>query len=138
MTALGIQALLTVLLGAAAFAYVASRGKNEIRPALLSVLGGLIVWMGGKLVIDLAGNDAMARSGVFISYLGACGMGPAWLLLAARFTRSPLFERRPLLLVAAWVPAALAYLALLTNDGHRMFSDIVSMEMLAKGMIVSG
>jgi PAS domain S-box-containing protein len=139
MTALSIQALVTVLLGSGAFVYVAHRGgRSQLRPSLLAVLGFLVIWMGGKLVVELAVSDAVGRAGVFISYLGVCGLGPSWLVLAARFTRSQLIEHQPMLLAAAGVPAGLAYLALLTNDGHRLFGDLLVLETARQGPLAWG
>jgi PAS domain S-box-containing protein len=139
MSAIGVQALLTVLLGSAAFFYIARRsGHTELRIPLLSVLGFLIVWMGGRLLIERAQTDGIARAGMLVSYFGACGLGPSWLFLAARFTRAPVFERHPGLLAASCVPPALAFLALLTNDGHQLFGDVVGMAGLRNGPLAWG
>ena len=139
MTAIGVQALVTVLLGGAAFIHIARRGgRSELRLPLLCVLGFLLVWMGGRLVIEQTASDAVARAGMLVSYFGACGLGPSWLFLAVRFTRAPLFERQPGLLAASCVPPAIAFLALLTNDGHRLFSEIVGVEILRQGPLAWG
>lgn len=131
MSVLGVQALLTSLLGMFAFAYVAHRGaRSDLRSPLLWVVGGVVVWMGGNVLIDVARSDELARAGMYVSYLGASVLGPAWLFLAARFTRSALFERRPGLLAAICVPPGLAYLAMLTNDGHLLFGDALTLQAL--------
>jgi PAS domain S-box-containing protein len=139
MTPIGVQALATVLLGSAAFVHIARRsGRSELRAPLLLVIAFVMVWMGGRLVIEEAGTDPFARAGMLVSYFGACGLGPAWLFLAARFTRSPVFERQPGLLAAICMPPALAFLALLTNDGHELFGDVVGVEVLRRGPLAWG
>jgi PAS domain S-box-containing protein len=139
MSAIGVQAFLTVVLGAAAFVHIARRaGNSDLRLPLLLVLGFLIVWMGGRFLIEQADGDGLARAGMLVSYFGACGLGPSWLFLSARFTRTPLFERQPGLLAASCVPPALAFLALLTNDGHQLFGEVVGVEVLRQGPLAWG
>lgn len=123
MTSVSIQALATVLLGSAAFLWVALKAPDsELRRPLLFMIAFVVLWMAGQVVMETATTDSAVWNGLCLSFAGACGMGPAWLLLAARYTRSTIFERRPALLVGAGVPPALAYLALLTNDGHHLYA----------------
>jgi PAS domain S-box-containing protein len=131
MTGIRGQALLTVLLGCVAFVWVAKRAnRNELRGPLLAVLGFLIAWMSGRGLMETPDADGLARVGLMVSYFGACGLGPAWLVLCARFTRSQLFERQPGLFAVAGVPPAIAYLAMLTNEGHRLWADSLDPQLM--------
>jgi len=111
------------LLGAAAFLYVAQRRPaTDIHASVLSLLAFMVVSAGGRLAMGMSSTDLGARIGLYAAYLGSCGMTPCALWFAARFTRSRLVERGPQLVLAASIPCALAFLALVTNDGHRLFS----------------
>lgn len=123
MSGTGVQALLTVLIGSGALLWVARRARRaELRPPLFALLGFLVLWQGGHALAEASRAEAVDIFALHVSYLGACGLGPSWLFLAARFTRSRFFERQPGLLLAAYVPPAIAYLAFLTNGGHRLWA----------------
>jgi PAS domain S-box-containing protein len=124
MTATSVQSLITALLASAAIAYVATRRRQRtsVHWLLMLVLGLVAIWTGGMVFMYGSSSDAIVRFGLTISFLGAAGLGPAWLLLALSFARRHILERSPGFVVAVSVPSALFFLALVTNDGHRMFA----------------
>lgn len=139
MDAADLQDFLIALLGAAAFLYVAQRRPHtDIHASVLALLGTMVVFAGGHLGMGLATTEIGARVGLYVAYLGSCAMTPCGLWFAARFTRSPLVQHGPQLVLATSVPCALAFLALVTNDGHRLFSLALDPLVLREGALAWG
>lgn len=129
-----LQNLLIALLGTAAFVHVAwLRPRTDIHSSVLSLLGAMVLLAIGQLALSGASSEGVARAGLYVAYLGTCALSPSWLWFAARFTRSEFAERRPGLALAAAVPTTLALLALLTNDGHRLFAHSLDRAALQQG-----
>ena len=137
MSAAILQNLLVALSGAAAFLHVFRlRPRTDIHAAVLCLLGSLTLVFGSHAGIAAAENDLQARASLYVGYVGVCLMTPSWLWFSARFTRSEFAERRPGLALAAAIPITLALLALLTNDGHRLFATSLDQVALQQGPLV--
>jgi PAS domain S-box-containing protein len=134
MSAATFQNLVLSLLGIAAFLHLMRlRPRTDIHAAVLCLLGSLTLIFASHAAIDAARSDWLARTALYVGYVGVCVMTPSWLWFAARFTRSEFAERRPGLPLAAAIPPTVALLALVTNDGHRLFAASLDHELLRQG-----
>jgi signal transduction histidine kinase len=114
-------------------AYVARRReKSDVHWLLLALLIALMTWTGGSLARFSVSSEAGLLASLRVVLLGVFATPPLWLLLAARSLPVPwLWRRRLRSLVFA--PSLLAYLALLTNDGHHLVIRRISFEALEAG-----
>lgn len=134
MSAEILQNLLIALCGLGAFLYVLGlRPRTDIHAAVLCLLGSLTVIFASHASIASAGSDRAARLSLYVGYLGVCAMVPSWLWFSAGFTRSPFAARRPGIVLASAIPPTVALLALLTNDGHRLFAHHLDRFALQQG-----
>ncbi len=117
-----LQAAATVLLATTLAVYVGLRpDRSPVRAPLLAVLTALIVWSIGVIWRLTASDDGMAFAGFLVGWAGIAALPPLWLLLASRYARVAILERRPLLALAAFVPSVFAWLAIASNDLHHLF-----------------
>jgi PAS domain S-box-containing protein len=102
-------------------AYVApQREKTDLHWLLLALLGSLMLWTLGTLSRFCVTSPAGLHASLRLLFLGVFAAPPLWLLLAASYARLGIAVRRRGLYLVLMVPSALAYLALLTNEGHRL------------------
>ncbi len=128
-----LSALLAFSASAGMAVYVAlRRDKTDFHWLLLALLAALLLWTGGLAVRFNVTTAAGLRGALQLVYAGIFATPPIWLALAARHARAHLFLSRGAL-VALAAPSAISYLALATNDGHRLFMREVSFETLAQG-----
>jgi len=128
------EAGLTFLAAAGVGLYVASR--QDRRPGhwlLLALLAAVLCWTGGVALRHVVPEPDVVRAATVLSFLGVFALPPAWLLLAARHTRVTVLQERPGWAIAACVPSALSFLAVLTNPGHRLFVRDMSLQGLLEG-----
>jgi PAS domain S-box-containing protein len=117
-----LQAAATVLLATTVAVYIGLHPeRSRVRGPLLGVLAALSCWALGVIWRLAAPGDASAFAGFTFGWAGIAALPPLWLLLATRYARIPILERRPLLALAAFVPSVLAWLALASNDLHHLF-----------------
>jgi signal transduction histidine kinase len=117
-----LQAALTLLVAAALATYVQLRGAHSpLRTPLLALLVALIVWSAGVIWRFAADTTDGAFAGLVVSWLGVATVPPLWLLMAARYARASVLERRPVLGAAPFMPAVLTILAIATNPYHELF-----------------
>jgi len=114
--------------------YVAlRREKTEFHWLLLALLVSLVVWTGGVIARYSVATTAGLEAALRVTFLGVFSTPPLWLLVAAVYARpGAALERRGVWL-ALGIPSALAYLALLTNEGHHLVAREISFEALAGG-----
>src|SRR5690606_6208802 len=77
--------------------------------------------------------DATAWQGYLVGWLGIATLPPFWFLLAARYARVAVFERRPRLGLSLLVPSAFTWLALASNDAHHLFLRSFTQEQVTRG-----
>jgi hypothetical protein len=117
-----LQAALTLLVAAALATYVQIRAQHApLRAPLLAMLLALIVWSAGVIWRFAASDVNGAFVGLVVSWIGVATVPPLWLLMAARYARVRTLERRPILAIAAFVPAIVILAALVTNPLHHLF-----------------
>jgi PAS domain S-box-containing protein len=117
-----LQAALTLLVAAALATYVQIRAQHApLRAPLLALLLALIVWSGGVIWRFAASDVDGAFVGLVVSWIGVATVPPLWLLMATRYARVRTLERRPILAIAAFVPAIVILAALVTNPLHHLF-----------------
>ncbi len=96
------------------------RDKQSFHWLFFGLLLSLVVWTTGTIVRHTVPSDAGLWLGVHLVYTGVLTAPPLWLLLAAHHAQARFLTTRrapPLVVV---VPTGLFFLALLTNDGHRL------------------
>lgn len=132
-TALGCA--LGTLAGAAGIAYVVSRDQQRtaVHWLLLALLTFAVFWTSGLFCIQVSETETAARLGFTIAYFGACGLAASWVLLCGHLARSPLFTHRPGPSVAVGAISGLFFLACATNDGHRQFASMLTLETIKAG-----
>jgi PAS domain S-box-containing protein len=110
-----------VLSGALALAaYVGShRERSQLHWLLLAALTSLAVWALGALCRFSVTTEAGLEASLRLLFLGVFATPPLWLALAASYAQLRLATRRGFY-VALLAPSALAYGALITNDGHHL------------------
>ena len=112
---------------------VLRRERSQLDGPLLTLLGALMVWTAGSVfrfsVESLEGLHASLR----VVFLGVFATPPLWLLVASRYARAPALLNRRNVMAGLMVPSALAYLALLTNEGHHLVIREVSFHALESG-----
>jgi signal transduction histidine kinase len=129
-----VPATLTLVAASAMIAHVAlHREKALYHWLLLGLLSGLLLWTTGLLLRWSVTSVAGLGAALNLVYAGILATPPFWLLVAACHARVRVFMERPSASVAIFVPPALAYLALLTNDGHRLFVTETSFAALEAG-----
>lgn len=98
------------------------REKTPLHWNLVGVLAALIVWTGGALLrlgATTPGVNELAYRTVWLGFQTAV---PLWLLLALRYARFDLVERRPYATLAGILtPTAVTYAIVLTNEHHHWF-----------------
>lgn len=116
-----VPATLCWLAAFAMGAYVGlRRDKQTFHWLFFGLLLSLMVWTTGTVVRHTVPTDLGLWLGVHLVYTGVLTAPPLWLLLAAHHAQARFLTRRrapPLVVV---VPTGLFFLALLTNDGHRL------------------
>jgi PAS domain S-box-containing protein len=134
MTYAIVQASATLVLACTLAVYLLLRpARTPLRGPLLAVLASLILWSAGVVWRFSAADDAGALRGFLIGWLGIGSLPPLWLLLASRYARVQALERHPLIAIAMFVPTLFAWLALATNDQHRLFLTEFSQQHVARG-----
>jgi hypothetical protein len=117
-----LQAALTLVVAAALATYVQIRAQHSpLRIPLLALLIALITWSGGVIWRFAAGDADSAFAGIVVAWVGIATVPPLWLLMAARYARLRALERRPILALAAFVPALFTIAALASNPYHHLF-----------------
>jgi len=108
------------------------RDRGAVHWLLMGNLLALATWSLGTMlrfsVSTQPGLDAAMR----VVFLGVFTSPPFWLVLAARYARLPVAERRAFTPLV-FTPSALVYLALLTNEAHGWVIHDVSFEALRAG-----
>jgi hypothetical protein len=95
------------------------REKQAFHWLLCGFSFSLVIWLSGSIVRQTLPTQEGLRIGIHLIYTGLLTVPPLWLLLAAHHARSRVLSGlAPAVLVA--FPSALFFLALLTNDGHRL------------------
>jgi len=117
-----LQAGVSFGIAASLIAYVLGvRPRVTFHQWLIAVLATIVVWNGGMLL--RFGARGYGELAFCVQYLGVFTLPPFFLFLAALSARVPVAEERPRAVLAALlVPAALCYVALLTNGLHGGFS----------------
>ncbi|MEB2343472.1 MAG: ATP-binding protein [Deltaproteobacteria bacterium] len=129
-----VQAAASLVLASSLAVYLLLRPlRTPLRSPLLGLLASLILWAAGVIWRFAAPDDATAWQGFRFAWLGIAAVPPLWLVLAARYARGETLERRPLVVAALFVPAVFAWLALATNDTHRLFVRSFSQTALERG-----
>ena len=108
------------------------REKTDLHWAIVALSVALMIWTSGTVARFSVQSEAGLRAALVVLFLGVFATPSLWLMLAARFARVKLF-RRVETSAALMIPPALAFLALLTNDGHRLLIRELSFEALEKG-----
>jgi len=121
-----LQAGASFAIAAALTAYVlVHRPRATLHQTVIAILGTILLWNGGMLLRLGGGPDSLAAVAFCVQYAGVYTLPQLFLYLTARFTRIPIAEERPTaVLVALLVPSSLAYLSLLTNPLHGLFSEL--------------
>lgn len=127
-------AFLTLVAALAMAAFVLVRRHKEPFHWLLSaLLLGLALWTAGVLVRFTATTPAGLGAGLKLAFAGVLTTSAFWLLLASHHARArPLVAGRASALTVL-VPATLLALALLTNEGHRLFIRKLDFDAVAAG-----
>jgi len=101
--------------------YVGLRREKQAFHWLVCGLSlALTIWLSGTIVrLTVPTLDGL-RIGIHLVYTGVLTVPPLWLLLAADHARSRLLTFGPSAILLVLFPSALFFLALLTNDGHRL------------------
>lgn len=126
-------AFLTCVAALAMAAFVVVRRRKEpIHWLLLALLLGLAMWTAGVLLRFTAATPPGLGTGLKLVFAGILTTSAFWLLLAAHLHARPLVAGRAPALVV-FVPSGLLYLALLTNEGHRLLIRKLDFEAVAAG-----
>ncbi len=115
-------------------AYVAQRrDKTDLHWLLLGVLGALMIWTTGTLFrFSVTSQDGLIAS-LRLAFLGILLVPPFWLLLAAHYARVRGIPASRATWPRWMAPSLLAYVALLTNEGHHLFLRDATFETLMQG-----
>jgi len=108
------------------------REKTDLNHSIVALCVGLMVWTGGTVCRFTVDTEEGLRAALVPILLGVFVVPPLWLMLAARFARLKVFSRFETV-AALMIPPALSFLALLTNDAHRLVVREVSFAALEKG-----
>jgi PAS domain S-box-containing protein len=101
--------------------YVGLRRQKQTFHWLLCGLSlALTIWLSGTIVRLTLPTPEGLRIGIHLVYTGVLTVPPLWLLLAADHARSRLLTSGRATVLLVLFPSALFFLALLTNDGHRL------------------
>jgi PAS domain S-box-containing protein len=121
-----LEAGASFALAAALIAYVIGhRPLTHLHRTVIAILGTILLWNGGTLLRLGGSSDALAEAAFRIQYLGVHTLPPLFLYLAMRYARIPIVEDRPVAVLSGLlVPSFLAYLSLLTNSFHGLFSTV--------------
>jgi signal transduction histidine kinase len=125
-----LQAGASFAIAAALIAYVVGhRPHAALHRTVIGILGTILLWNAGMLLRLGGGPDTLVAFAFCVQFAGVYGLPPLFLYLTARFTRLPIAEERPSAVLAALlVPSSLAYLSLLTNPLHGLFSRLPLVE----------
>lgn len=119
------QVYLSVLTGLAVAAVGLYAGLQPERTVahwlVIALMLSMLLWAVGVGLWRLLPDSQAQETALMLGFVGAFCTPPLWLLLADRFTRSRLLERRPGFQAAVIVPSALSVLVVLTNASHRLF-----------------
>ena len=128
-----LPALLTFGAAASMAIYVASRRrKTAFQWLLLALLASIALWTSGVLLRFSTSSLATLRAALDLILAGVLLTSTLWLVVAAHHTRARL-ALRPLAWLAISAPPAALFLALLTNDGHRLVVREVGFASLEAG-----
>ncbi len=109
------------------------RDKTELHWLLIALFASLAVWTCGTLLRLSATDLGELRAALRVGYLGVFTAPPLWLLVAAQYARADALLGRRERWAGLALPSALAYVALLTNDSHRLLLRELSFEALEGG-----
>jgi two-component system sensor histidine kinase HupT/HoxJ len=113
--------------------YVASRAhKSVFHWLLLALLGGILLWTSGSLLRFSTSSESTLRAALDLMFAGILLTSTLWLAVAAHHTRSRIAQR-PTAWLLVFAPPAALFLALLTNDGHRLVLRKISFASLEAG-----
>jgi signal transduction histidine kinase len=113
--------------------YVASRAhKSVFHWLLLALLGGILLWTSGSLLRFSTSSVSTLRAALDLMFAGILLTSTLWLAVAAHHTRSRIAQR-PTAWLLVFAPPAALFLALLTNDGHRLVLRKISFASLEAG-----
>jgi hypothetical protein len=122
-----------VTAAAIAVVVVLRRDKASLHWLLLGLLSALMIWTLGVVcrysVQTPHGLEASRR----LLFLGVFTAPPLWLLLAGHYARVRRLSESRGWTIALLAPAAVGYLALLTNAGHHLVMRTVSFESAGAG-----
>jgi PAS domain S-box-containing protein len=122
-----LPAALALAAASAMAVYVGSRReRSSLHWLLLALLGSLMVWTTGSIFRYSVTSEGGLVASIRIIFLGVLAAAPLWLLLAARYARLRIVLEPRVVFVALIVPSVLAYMALLTNEGHHLILRKVS------------
>jgi len=128
------QAGASLLLAGALLVYVGSiRPRSASHRALVAALAVIVVWDAGALLAwARPEHEASVRLGMRLGFLGACFASSLVLYLAARTVRVAVVEERPGATAAAlFLPSALLFLSVLTNEWHGLFARSLGFEVFS-------
>ncbi len=111
---------------------VALREKRELHWLLLGALVSLMTWTLGTMLRFSVTTEGGLHASLRLIFLGVFATPAFWMLLAASYARLRLTRRRWFQL-ATVSPGVIAYLFLLTNEGHGLMIREVSFEALESG-----
>lgn len=128
-----LPAALVFSVALAMAAYVFSqREKSRMHWLMLCCHASLMVWTLGTMLRFSVTTQAGLHGSLRLVFLGVFVTPPFWTALAATYARLRIAERRGFY-VALFAPAALAYVALLTNDMHGLMIREESFQALEAG-----
>jgi len=130
-----VPAALVLATSVAMGIYVLSRSeKRELHWLFAGVLAALAVWVAGTLVRFSTESPQTLHAALRLMFLGVFTVPPLWLMLALRYDRG---ESAPPAgtMAALLAPSAVAWLALLTNEGHGLVMREVSFAALEAGPV---
>ncbi|HEY8152999.1 MAG TPA: histidine kinase N-terminal 7TM domain-containing protein [Myxococcota bacterium] len=122
---------------AAALAVVVAlrRDKSGLHWLLLSLLATLLIWTLGVICRYTVQSQAGLEASLRLLFLGVFTAPTLWLLLAGSYSRVRWLSERRGWTILLLTPAAIGYLALLTNSGHHLVMRTVSFEVPEGGGI---
>jgi two-component system sensor histidine kinase HupT/HoxJ len=113
--------------------YVATRAnKSVFQWLLLALLGGILLWTSGSLLRFSTSSVSTLRAALDLIFSGILLASTLWLVVSAHYTRSHI-ALRPTAWLLVFAPPAVLFLALLTNDGHRLVLRKISFASLEAG-----
>ena len=128
-----LPAALAFSASAAMAFYVATRREQtDLHRLLVAVLAAVMLWTCGVIFRFSVETEAGLHASLRLIFLGVFTVPPLWLMLAASYARLRMVRHRQVW-IAISIPSLLAYLGLLTNEGHQLMLREVSFEALTAG-----